>query len=45
WYLQVNTPGTIKAGDQVQVKPGRQEVSIKNQNDFLLRKEQQKELF
>ena len=45
WYLQVNTPGTIKAGDQIEVKPGRREVSIENQNAFLLRKEQQKELF
>jgi MOSC domain-containing protein YiiM len=44
WYLQVNAPGIIKAGDQIDVKPGRREVSIKNQNDFLLRKEHQKEL-
>ena len=44
WYLQVNTPGVIKAGDRIEVKPGRREVSIENQNAFLLRKEQQKEL-
>lgn len=44
WYLQVNTPGTIKAGDAIQVTPGRRETSIEMQNAFLLRKDQQKEL-
>jgi MOSC domain-containing protein YiiM len=44
WYLQVNTPGTIKAGDAIQVTPGRRETNIEMQNAFLLRKNQQKEL-
>ena len=44
WYLQVNAPGTIKAGDAIQVTPGRRETSIEMQNAFLLRKDQQKEL-
>ncbi len=44
WYLQVNTPGTIKAGDEIQVTSGRRETSIEMQNAFLLRKNQQKEL-
>ena len=45
WYLQVNQVGTIKAGDQVEVIPGKRHINIEMQNALLLRKEQQKDLF
>lgn len=45
WYLQVNQPGTIRAGDLITVAPGRRETNIRMQNERLLRKEQQKDLF
>ena len=44
WYLQVNQGGLIQAGQSVLVTPGRREISIKMQNDFLLKKNQQNEL-
>ena len=45
WYLQVNQVGTIKAGDTIQVIPGKRNINIAMQNALLLRKEQQKDLF
>ena len=45
WYLQVNQVGAIKAGDQVEVIPGKRHINIEMQNALLLRKEQQKDLF
>lgn len=45
WYLKVHKGGNIKAGDPVIVTPGRREMSIKEQNHFLMRKESQKDLF
>ena len=45
WYLKVHKGGSIKAGDAIIVTPGRREMSIKEQNHFLLRKESQKDLF
>ena len=45
WYLQVNQAGTIKAGDQIEVVPGKRHINIEMQNALLLRKEQQKDLF
>ena len=45
WYLQVNQVGTIKAGDQIEVIPGKRHINIEMQNALLLRKEQQKDLF
>ena len=45
WYLQVNQIGTIKAGDQVEVIPGKRYINIEMQNALLLRKELQKDLF
>lgn len=45
WYLKVHQGGTIKAGDGIIVAPGRRETNIDMQNAFLLRKEQQKDLF
>ena len=45
WYLKVHQGGSIKAGDRVIVTPGRREINIDMQNAFLLRKEQQKDLF
>ncbi len=45
WYLKVHQGGTIKAGDAIIVKAGRREMSIQQQNHFLLRKESQKDLF
>jgi MOSC domain-containing protein YiiM len=44
WYLQVNQVGHIQAGDIITVIPGRRETSIKMQNFFLLRKDQQNDL-
>jgi MOSC domain-containing protein YiiM len=45
WYLKVHKGGTIKAGDTIIVQAGRREMSIQQQNHFLLRKESQKDLF
>lgn len=45
WYLKVHKGGNIKAGDAIVVTPGRREMSIQQQNHFLLRKESQKDLF
>ena len=45
WYLKVHQGGSIKAGDEIIVTPGRRETNIDMQNVFLLRKEQQKDLF
>lgn len=45
WYLKVHQGGSIKAGDGIIVTPGRRETNIDMQNAFLLRKEQQKDLF
>ena len=45
WYLQVNQSGVIRAGDSIVVTPGRRETNIKMQNQRLLQKEQQKDLF
>ena len=45
WYLKVHKGGSIKAGDAIIVTPGRREMSIKEQNHFLFRKESQKDLF
>jgi MOSC domain-containing protein YiiM len=45
WYLQVNQAGQIKAGDTIQVTPGKRNINIAMQNALLLRKEQQKDLF
>lgn len=45
WYLQVNQIGTIKAGDQIEVIPGKRHINIEMQNALLLRKELQKDLF
>ncbi len=45
WYLKVHKGGSIKAGDAIVVTPGRREMSIQQQNHFLLRKESQKDLF
>jgi MOSC domain-containing protein YiiM len=45
WYLKVHQGGSMKAGDQIIVTPGRRETNIDMQNAFLLRKEQQKNLF
>lgn len=45
WYLKVHQGGNIKAGDTIIVTPGRREISIKEQNHFLMRKESQKDLF
>ena len=45
WYLKVHKGGSIKAGDAIIVMPGRREMSIQQQNHFLLRKESQKDLF
>ncbi len=45
WYLKVHKGGSIKAGDVIVVTPGRREMSIQQQNHFLLRKESQKDLF
>jgi len=45
WYLKVHQGGTIKAGDGIIATPGRRETNIDMQNAFLLRKEQQKDLF
>jgi MOSC domain-containing protein YiiM len=45
WYLKVHKGGSIKAGDAIIVTPGRREMSIKEQNYFLLRKESQKDFF
>lgn len=38
WYLRVLKPGMIKAGDTIQITPGKQEISIKEQNQRLLKK-------
>jgi len=35
WYLSVLQPGTLKAGDPIQVTPGDREVSIAMQNALL----------
>ena len=45
WYLKVHKGGNIKVGDAIVVTPGRREMSIQQQNHFLLRKESQKDLF
>ena len=45
WYLKVHQGGSMKAGDSIVVTPGRRETNIDMQNAFLLRKEQQKDLF
>jgi MOSC domain-containing protein YiiM len=45
WYLKVHKGGIIKAGDAIIVQAGRREISIQQQNHFLLRKESQKDLF
>ena len=45
WYLKVHKGGSIKAGDAIIVQAGRREMSIEQQNHFLLRKESQKDLF
>ena len=45
WYLKVHKGGIIKAGDAIIVQAGRREMSIEHQNNFLLRKESQKDLF
>ena len=45
WYLKVHKGGNIKAGDNIIVQAGRREISIEQQNHFLLRKESQKDLF
>jgi MOSC domain-containing protein YiiM len=45
WYLKVHKGGNIKAGDVIIVQAGRREMSIEQQNHFLLRKESQKDLF
>ncbi|MEY5051357.1 MAG: hypothetical protein RLZZ619_1287 [Pseudomonadota bacterium] len=45
WYLKVHQGGSMKAGDHIIVTPGRRETNIDMQNAFLLRKEQQKDLF
>jgi MOSC domain-containing protein YiiM len=45
WYLKVHQGGTIKAGDAIIVQAGRRQISIEQQNHFLLRKESQKDLF
>lgn len=45
WYLKVHQGGFIQAGDEIEVVPGRREINIQMQNDFLLRKESQKDLF
>jgi MOSC domain-containing protein YiiM len=45
WYLQVNQAGKIRAGDTIHVTPGSRQINIAMQNDLLLRKEQQKDLF
>lgn len=45
WYLQVNETGLIKAGDTIEVIPGRRTTHIAMQNAQLLRKESQKDLF
>jgi MOSC domain-containing protein YiiM len=38
WYLRVIKPGQIKAGDAIQIIPGKQEISIQEQNERLLKK-------
>jgi len=45
WYLKVHKGGSVKAGDAIIVQAGRREMSIQQQNHFLLRKESQKDLF
>ena len=45
WYLQVHETGQIKAGDIIEVIPGKRITNIQMQNAFLLRKEKQKDLF
>ena len=45
WYLKVHKDGSVKAGDAIIVTPGRREMSIQQQNHFLLRKESQRDLF
>jgi MOSC domain-containing protein YiiM len=45
WYLQVHEIGQIKAGDIIEVIPGKRTTSIQMQNAFLSRKEKQKDLF
>lgn len=38
WYFRVIKPGIIKAGDVIQITPGKQEISIQEQNERLLKK-------
>jgi len=38
WYLRVLKEGMIKAGDTIKVVPGPRKLSIKHQNDALLKK-------
>lgn len=45
WYLQVNQAGIFKAGDLIEIIPGKRSINIEMQNALLLRKEQQKDLF
>lgn len=40
WYLRVIKPGNIKAGDRIQITSGKQEMSIQEQNQRLLKKRQ-----
>ncbi len=45
WYLRVNQVGFLNAGADIQLIPGRQEISIAAQNNALLNRNQQKNLW
>jgi len=39
WYLRVLQPGTIQAGERIQVIPGKREISIHDQTQARIRKD------
>ncbi len=45
WYLRVNQTGTLAAGAQIKIIPGERLISIADQNDTLLNRGKQKNLW
>ena len=45
WYMRVITPGTLIAGSQINLLPGRQETAIADQVRAILKREIQRDLW
>jgi MOSC domain-containing protein YiiM len=45
WYMRVITPGTLIAGSQINLLPGRQETAIADQVRAILKRDMQRDLW